>query len=336
MSHGLHRAGPRTMAGSHGLRRAGPRAMAASRRVRLLAGVAVGAAYVTVAVLAGRGSMLLRRPVLDGLAPPPAYRWVKPPPDLASSNQSPASGRFTVGFDPTRGSRAGVFSTSDTQASVALPTGAVPARPGATSASLTITPLDGGRFGQPASSLVFEGNVYRYDLRYQPGGAPVGTLTQPAQVVLFFPAPPNALTYHHTMVTSSDGRTWRRVATTVSPVQQLTQVNVRTLGYFAVARSTSGRPRSAAQRWADRVPLIVVSLVAAALLVLIGRREWRERRSGRGASSAKDPPPRDQPRKDRSSRDQAQKGRSGRGSSGKGRPRGGPPPRNRREREDGR
>jgi hypothetical protein len=258
-----------------------------SRRLRLVAaGLALGSAYVAVALVSGRASVLLRRPLLDGLAPPPAYRWVKPPPDLASSNQRPASGRFVVRFGGSRGSRAGVFSTSDTQAAVALPTGAVPARAGATSVALTVTPLDPGGFGQPASNLVFEGNVYRFDLRYRPGGKPVGTLGQPAQVVLFFPAPPNALTYHHTLVQSSDGRTWHRVPTTVSPVQQLTQANVRTLGYFAVARSSTGKPQSALQRWANRIPLIVVSLAALALLVLIGRREWRERRQnhprGRG------------------------------------------------------
>jgi hypothetical protein len=244
----------------------------------LAAGAAIGSAYVAVALLSGRGSVLLRRPLLDGLAPPPAYRWVNPPPDLAGSNQPPATGRFVVTLNPGTGSAAGVFSTSDTQAGVALPTGAVPYRQGATSAILAITPLDPARFGRPASNLVFEGNVYRFDLRYQPGGQAVRTLAQPAQTVLFFPAPPNALTYRHTVVVSTDGRTWRRVPTSVSPVQQLTQADVRALGYVAVARTTSGKPQSALQRWANRVPLLVVSLVAVALLVLIGRREWRERR----------------------------------------------------------
>ena len=50
----------------------------------LLAGVGIVTLYLAGAAVSGRASILARRPLLDGLAPPTPYRWVNPPPDLAA------------------------------------------------------------------------------------------------------------------------------------------------------------------------------------------------------------------------------------------------------------
>ena len=66
------------------------------RSLALGAGVAIALVYTATAVLSGHLSPLARRPLLDGLAPPTAYRWVQPPPELAATNQKPTPGRFVV------------------------------------------------------------------------------------------------------------------------------------------------------------------------------------------------------------------------------------------------
>jgi len=49
-------------------------------RAAFLAGIGIVLLYLAGATLSGRASLLARRPLLDGLAPPVPYRWVKPPP----------------------------------------------------------------------------------------------------------------------------------------------------------------------------------------------------------------------------------------------------------------
>ena len=58
-------------------------------RVALLAGVGIVLLYLAGAAVSGRASILARRPLLDGLAPPTPYRWVNPPPDLAAGLRLP-------------------------------------------------------------------------------------------------------------------------------------------------------------------------------------------------------------------------------------------------------
>ena len=98
-------------------------------RTAVLAGIGIAVLYLAGAALSGRVSPLARRPLLDGLAPPVPYRWVKPPPDLAASNKPPASLRASVKLTPT-GSQIGAFATSDGQVNLVLSEGAVPARAG--------------------------------------------------------------------------------------------------------------------------------------------------------------------------------------------------------------
>ncbi|HXQ57078.1 MAG TPA: hypothetical protein VOA19_14935 [Actinomycetes bacterium] len=59
-------------------------------RLVLLVGVGIVVLYLAGAVVSGRASILARRPLLDGLAPPTPYRWVHPPAELAAGNKPPA------------------------------------------------------------------------------------------------------------------------------------------------------------------------------------------------------------------------------------------------------
>ena len=94
-----------------------------SRRNAIVAGLVSVTVYAALAALSGHLSPLARGPLLDGIGPPQAYRWVNPPPDLASGNQPPSSGVFHVPLDAS-GSRPEVFVTSDNQVTVVVPKGA--------------------------------------------------------------------------------------------------------------------------------------------------------------------------------------------------------------------
>ena len=135
----------------------------------LLAGVGIVALYLAGAAVSGRASILARRPLLDGLAPPTPYRWVNPPPDLAASNKPPASTRFNLELAP-EGSQLGAFSTSDGQVNLVLSQGAVPPRAGQTGVEVTVDPVDPATLGPVPSGLVGAGNAYRIQAGYQPSG----------------------------------------------------------------------------------------------------------------------------------------------------------------------
>ncbi|HVD67958.1 MAG TPA: hypothetical protein VNF25_04585, partial [Actinomycetota bacterium] len=112
-----------------------------ARRRAAVAGAALCLAYLVGAVVSGSLGPASRRPILDGLAPPPLYRWVAPPPALASTNKPPSAGRSMIALDPTKGSAATVFSTRDFQASLALGQGAIAPHGQDTQVQLVMTPL---------------------------------------------------------------------------------------------------------------------------------------------------------------------------------------------------
>src|SRR2546426_8177472 len=93
-----------------------------------------GPAAGILLVAAARGSVALGLlagiPVFDGLAPPPAYRWVHPPSELRAGNRAPASASATVPLTDA-GSAAAAVSTSEDQARGSIPAGGLPpaARP---------------------------------------------------------------------------------------------------------------------------------------------------------------------------------------------------------------
>ena len=232
-----------------------------------------------VAAVAGRHSLIARSPVFDGLQAAPPYRWISPPPSLAAANRPPASGRFQIPLDPTAGSLAAVYSTSDNQVNVSVAQGGIlPA--GQDSALLTITALDPARFGPGPPGLDLVGNVYRLAATYRPSGRPISRLSQTGQLSLFYPAPPNLLSFHHTVLRSTDGRSWAPLSSIDSPVSQQVQANVAVFGYFVVGQSKVGAPSHSNPVLRNLSTILLVAGFGLLALWLL-RVEPRVRRTGR-------------------------------------------------------
>jgi hypothetical protein len=215
-------------------------------------------------------------PLLDGLAPPPPYRWVNPPPELEEGNQEPASGAFTVDLDKN-GSTAGAFSTDDSQATVIISQGSIAAAEGQKAAEIEITPRDPATLGDPPSDLEFAGNAYEVTATYKPSGDPVESLAGAAdqRIVLVYPA--SATEPEHsgvTVLTSGDGDNWERLETRDSGVQQQAQVAFEDLGFFVVARPPEANGLST-----SAIGVVVLSVVLLGLGVLVITRNVRRDRT---------------------------------------------------------
>ena len=231
----------------------GPR----SRSLTLAAGLAAALAALAGAWLTGHRDMLLRRPLLDGFAPPPPYRWVSPPPDLASGNQEPEPVAATVAVFAGR-SEAATVSTPDLQASLFLVQDAIALPGGTTGVRVTISPR------APASNARLP----------EPGNQTALRLKREATVVLVYPVSASDGSTAPVMLTSPDGTTWVRVQTNAAQLQHQAAANVRALGLFAVGRrrqpaSGDGVPQGI------RVAVFVLLLAAAAAAAVLG---WRRRR----------------------------------------------------------
>jgi hypothetical protein len=256
-------------------------------RVALLAGVGIVLLYLAGAAVSGRASILARRPLLDGLAPPTPYRWVNPPPELAAANKPPASTRFTVKLQAD-GSRLGAFSTGDGQINLVLSEGAIPPRSGQTEVEVAVDPVDPATLGPPSSGLVVAGNAYRIQASYRPSGAKVTALGGQSSVGLVYPLLATAVADvgGHVVLSSADGRSWKQLASTDTPGTHQVSAQLNRTGYVQVGVPPSAGGSGSDQR--SRILLlasaVAVAIVAAALFL-----RFRERpraappgRGGRG------------------------------------------------------
>ena len=256
----------------------------------LLAGVGIVLVYLAGAVVSGRASMLARRPLLDGLAPPTPYRWVNPPPELAAANKPPASTRFTVELGPD-GSRLGAFSTSDGQINLVLSEGAVPPRSGQTAVEVAVDPVDPATLGPPPSGLVVAGNAYRIQASYRPSGAKVEALAGQSSVGLVYPLLATAVADvgGHVVLSSPDGRSWKQLASTDTPGTHQVSAQLNTTGYVEVGVPPSAGGSGGDQR--SRILLlasaVAVAIVAAALLLRFRESSRAGPAGGRGARGAR-------------------------------------------------
>jgi hypothetical protein len=235
----------------------------------LAAGLAVVLVYAATAILSGHLSPLSRGPLLDGLAPPTAYRWVEPPPELAATNEKPTPGTFTVKLG-SGGSKTAVFTTDDAQVTVILPEGSFADAEGQRSVQVTVDPL-AGAIANPDDPLHVVGNVYLVEATYQPSGD-AARLANPANVVIVYPLLAND---HgsHAIIWSRSGERWKALETDDLPSIRQAGANVDELGYLSVAgqpasptgSGTSGGGSSVATI-AIVAALIVLAVVAAVLL----------------------------------------------------------------------
>jgi hypothetical protein len=104
-----------------------------------------------------------------------------------------------------QGTRAASFGTTDAQAIVTLPAGAVPPAAGAEAALVSVEPVDPDAVGPPPADLRFDGNAYGVEIAYQPSGDPA-ELRAALTLVLRYPA--NA-----TLLLRRDGSRWTPLVT---------------------------------------------------------------------------------------------------------------------------
>jgi hypothetical protein len=260
-------------------RRDPDRVVTSRRRVAAIGAVLV-VAYVAGAVASGVLDPSLRRPLLDGLAPPPLYRWVEPPPALASTNQRPAAARFTIQLDPVKGSAPGVFSTSDFQFSLALGLGAIAPHGSDTSILLRATPLAPDPGAQVPAGFQIAGNVMRVRATYEPSGTPADRFKPEGALGIVYPLLFQGVGYTDTVLRSDDGRSWTALESDDAIAQQSVHASVGAPGYFAVGQASSSSPGAGGSTGARSIPVAIV-IVA----VLIGAFAVLRRRSQR-------PPPR--------------------------------------------
>lgn len=245
-----------------------------TRRARALgAGLAVTLLYMAAAAWSGHLSPLARRPLLDGLAPPTAYRWVEPPPELQATNEPPAPGTF--GADLRKeGSETAVFTTGDAQVSLILPAGAFAPETRQRSVELTVEPIAPSEVSPADDPLRIIGNVYLLEATYQPSGDRA-RLTGLATIVLVYPLLAND---HgaHSMLWSADGERWEVLETDDLPSIQQAGADVDALGFVAVGGEPPTATAAAASEGGSIATIAIVAatavLTALAVVVLVRRR----------------------------------------------------------------
>jgi hypothetical protein len=242
---------------------------------RLAWGVVVVAAYIAaVGMSAPRGWPA--RLLFDGVGPPNPYRWVSPPPDRAVSNQPPMAARRTAKLT-SKGSFGLSAVTGDGQASLVAPQGAFPIELGQRSVLITITPSDPAPLGDPLAGLLYQGNAYTFDAKYQPSGQPA-PLVKPVSVLLQYPV-------HATVILRRDGDRWTALKTTTVPASLQVFADTQKLGVFVAAG-----PKPTTKP--NLLPFISIGaiLLAAGAGLIARRRQSRRQAAAAAAARSKRKP----------------------------------------------
>jgi len=253
------------------------KADASGARRAVLAWLAVALLYVGGAVASASLSPLARRPLLDGVVPPTAYRWVKPPPALAPTNKTPTPMHFSLEFGP-KGSDVGAFSTQDGQFNMVFGESAFAPTPGQSGVSFDVVPVDPATVAPVPSGLLAAGNAYRFTVRYEPSRRPVNKLDGEVNAGVVYPllAVPVASPTGHVLLYSADGKAaWARLESTDAPGVHQVSARIPGPGYFIVAippGSAAPAERSLADRVRGLLPLVTLALLAAAAVLLVVRR----------------------------------------------------------------
>jgi hypothetical protein len=244
------------------------------------AGLAVALVYLAAAVLSGHLSPLARRPLLDGLAPPTAYRWVEPPPELEATNQKPTPGTFDIELGNS-GSETAVFTTGDAQVTLILPEDSFADAQGERSVEITVEPVAPSSVAEPEPPLRLVGNAHLVEAAYRPSGD-AAELASVATVVLVYPLLAND---HgsHSMILSRTGDTWRALDTDDLPSIQQAGADIDELGYLAVAGQPSSRTGAGTDEAGTSVATIaiVAGLIVLAVLATVLLLSSRKPRRGR-------------------------------------------------------
>jgi hypothetical protein len=231
---------------------------------------AVVGLYAGLAALSGHLSPIARSPLLDGLGPTQPYRWVKPPPSLASTNQPPSPSVFTAKFTKN-GYPGKVFVTSDAQVILSVQSKAFPPHAGDTAVALTLTPVDPGTLGPLPDGRQPFGNAYRLTAVYRPSGAPAPAPSPPIDLVLLYPVTPNLHAATHSVYASPDGTSWTALQGTDAPAAQTAEGKIGELGYAVVGGLPAPFPTPTTGGTAGGGDGVrTVALVVAVCMLLIG------------------------------------------------------------------
>jgi hypothetical protein len=290
----------------------------APSRTVLAIGIAVVAVYVASAWFSGQLSPLARRPLLDGLVPPAPYRWVDPPPELASTNvePTPVTTRVKLG---NRGSATAIVSTDDAQVTLVLPRGAFGNAPQQQSVRVRIDPLPQDAVEPPEPPLRILGNVYRLRGNYVSSGDPPPLQSEGVRVVLVYPFI-STDHWQHAVIVSPDGESWTSVETNDFRGIQQADGPIETLGYVAVVQtgvraSTAPTPDGGVDVTTIGIVVGLIALGAGAVLALRPTRRPSARRRG-GSRKRTDP----RRRRDERTRGRRRSSRPARGAARDSRP----------------
>jgi hypothetical protein len=242
----------------------------ASRPVRIGLGALVVLAYLCSALLSSRLSPLARHPLLDGTGTALPYRYVSPPPNLASSNQQPAGVTKTVKLSQAGGS--GYVFTPDGQAAVIMGNRTfkdIPGAQGQTGVLMKIEPLNPATLGTLPTGKQASGNAYRVTATIQPSGTPITQFGAAVTITLIYPpvASAGVTPPPRTIMWSKDGSSWTPLPTQDSHAGLQAATSTRRNGYFVVATP----PLPAASTTTSHVRLLaIVVLIALAVFVVAG------------------------------------------------------------------
>jgi hypothetical protein len=256
-----------------GAGRLGGRRPRRAGRLAAASGAAVVLAYLVGTAISGQLSPLARRPLLDGLAPPPPYHWVKPPPELSSGNRPPSGASASVPLG-AGGSQVSAISTGDGQANLLMEANAIAPAAGQRSVAVAIEPVDPAKLAPAPPNLVLAGNAYRIRFSYRPSGRPVTALAGKATISLVFPLLPIPVTspFDHTVLSSGDGRAWTRQSSTATPGSHQVASTLRAPGYVIAAVPPAPAEAAAPNRTPLYAGLAAAAVVVAAAAIVLARR----------------------------------------------------------------
>ncbi|MEA2931737.1 MAG: hypothetical protein QOI56_522 [Actinomycetota bacterium] len=250
-------------------RRRGP-VLAGLGRGAVLAGVGLAGLYLAAAAATSVLGDRPFRPLFDGLAPPPPYRWVNPPQEAARDNQQPAAASGEVPLGPD-GSAFANITPEDAQVVVLLQDKAVPPHQPDTALVVTVTPVDALTLGPLPPKMSPQSNAYRVEVTYRPSGAAVAEFRgTTSSIALVGAAATDALLF------SGDGKSWAARPTTPLGASHGLETPFAGTGYYVVTKIDDSGGGGTSPVLVGLV-LVVPALVVGGLVV---------RRRGRAAGAA--------------------------------------------------
>jgi len=231
--------------------------------LRRVGPLGLGVLLLGVYVLAVTGTLPFGhnvRPLFEGIGPPPAYRWVKPPASLASGNVPPAPNDTDIPMGPTGSTQSGAQS-EDNQLVLNLAPNAVPPHPPDTTLNVHVEPLDPATLGPVPADVRPNGNAYRVTMTYQPSGTPATTVAAPGNILLTIPLPAAGLLY------SADGRTWSNIGKQTVAGQPIVGGPFNAVGWFL---GTTHQQAASSGGGGGSTGVIIVAVLVAVLAAALG------------------------------------------------------------------